>query len=1328
MLNVRNVAGRTGNNLYFCRENLALAMKKYIFIILISLVGLIPALAAPQLPDSEPEWKNVAVDGRKTAVFCIYTDSRGLVWIGSNHGLDFYDGVSTVAVGSEQLSGSQIYAIVEHQGKLYLGTNNGLLTYEFSTGRIEELPQVALREIRALMLVDNALWIGSLNGLSILDTNTGLIDDKTAGLPHRSVYSLLRDSRGIIYAGTYLGPARFDASSGAFYPLQVRIGGQLQAASLANCMLESDAHDCIYVGCEGVLLRYVPSADRWERISAFDSNNIKCLAHGVDGHIMTGTDNGVFDYQPGFAPRHFRHDSRRETSLGDNEVWCIHVDRANNIWAGHERGFSVASNSSTTRGVKLGTLTNSGEGNEIYSIFRDSRGDLWFAGTNGAIRLSDGNSVDWFRHSELPGALSHKRIRGVFEDSDGDIYFATDGGINRFNRGKNNFDVFHVTDSAGRHNSNWVYALGSIGDSIWTGGFLSGLHFVHRDKFVHGGGNIVSDYALNEANPDSKGATLANDMVNNVVADREGNLWILLFRDKALNRYNPRENRLEKIDIHAITGSYPGNVALDKSGRVWCAFGGGVVVFDGGDISSPQLVRFPHGASDAAAVMAMGAVGDGMWIATQRNIWEVAGNPLKATMLPVPQKTYTAIYEDPEGRGVILGSIDEVIAVNRDGSEITQKSHAIKMALAEKDDASLDLSDISMATHGLKIPYGGSLSLRVSTLDYSPESVQRYMYRLAGSSRDTSATWTVLPEGMNNITLNALKMGNYELHIKAVGAPDTPIVIPLNVQSPAWLSLWAIVLYIIGGVVIIATLVAYLRRRNSRTFAERERRTMLENTEKKLAFLSTISHDLKTPLSMIIGPVSLMKERAADPESRRTLQTVYDNAVRLNNMIHRTLELQRLEDADDSLMILSTFDAVEFCRSVFDVFRENNPQKKFVFHSSCRKLVIEADAVKFESVITNLLSNACKYSGDGSTISCGISCNGDKVEIVVADDGVGIADIDQPLVFQRMFRAPSTAGTNEGTGLGLYLIRRYLELMGGNIELYSKEGQGTSFVVTLPVSDKDESKESEPQTEADDNGKPKILIVEDNMQISGFIMDLLKSDYTCIHAENGRAGISLAASFNPDLIIADEMMPIMGGLEMVRHLKQNPRLSAVPVIMLTAKDDTATENESIKLGVDVFMAKPFEPSALIARIGHLLKTRAEIKEMVRVQAITEAEEKPIEAESVNEKSLARISKIIEDNISDPDLNVNFLCEKSGIPNKQLYRLVKKYMGMAPLDYIRSVRLRKAAMLLSQHRFTVSEISYMVGFNTPSYFAKCFQAQFGVKPSQYQSDDEAGGKI
>ena len=1304
------------NTLYMVICNL---LRRFLAVIP-ALVVAVACPAAPMLPDPEPSWKNVTVDGQKTAVFCLYGDSRGIMWLGSNRGLYFYDGVTTHAVGGSDLAGAQIYAIAERNDSLLLGSNNGLLVYDYRSGRVSHANIPTPTEIRALLLADDCLWIGSLGGIRRIDLRTRHVEDLSAGLPHKSVYSLLRDSRGILYVGTYAGPARWDPQRRRFDAIDVTPAtGRAPGRLFANCLLESADHRCIYLGSEGTLYRYEPARDLWETVPAVEGNTIKSLANGEAGHLLVGTDNGVYDLSAD-GLRHYRHDSRLDLSLADNEIWCIYADSRHNIWTGHERGFSIASGGGPIRRVKLGTLTNSGEGNEIHHILRDSRGELWLGGTNGVLRLTDSGSPRWYRHGDRAGSLSHNRIRAISEDSRGTLWFATDAGINRHREGAgDSFEVYRLTDSLGHHNSNWVYALVESGDHLWAGSFLGGLHYVPLGSFGDGGGTIVSERSLNSDTRLRGEPLLSNDLVNNVVIDRAGNLWILLFRDNMLSCWNPAGDAVRRYDVHAMTGGYPTHLDIDSRGRIWCAFTGGAVIFAPG--AEPAVVRFPHTGSDET-ILAMGAVDDGMWISTQSNVWSLAGDGLSPTLLPIPQNSYTAVYQDPAADRVMLGGCDELLEVDRTRLDSGRDYKSIRMVLDDRGDG-LNLADIRRATAGLTIPYGGGVSLVVSTLDYSPESIQRYMYKLAESPADTVGGWVVMPEGANTITFSDLKMGDYTVLVRTVGAPVSPVAVPLRVNRPAALSWWAITIYIVLALAGVCWIVWYTRRRNLRAFREQERQTALENVEKKLTFLSTISHDFKTPLSMIMGPVSVLKERTRDPESRKTLEAVYDNAVRLNNMIHRTLELQHLEDADESLLILSTFDAVDFCRGIFEIFRDNNPQKHFVFHTSCPQVFIEADAVKFESVITNLLSNACKYSDERATISCGISRSGGRVEIVVSDDGVGISAADQGLVFQRMFRSPATSGLREGTGLGLYLIKKYLDLMHGTIDLYSREGEGTTFVVTLPCSEQVQQPTAA-GTDEGAAGRPKILVVEDNVQISGFIRDLLRGDYTVLTAENGRSGLAIASSFAPDLIIADEMMPIMTGLDMVRRLKQNPRLAAVPLIMLTAKSDNTTENESIKLGIDVFMAKPFEPAALLGRIAQLLRSRSEIREKVRIQAIAEAQERPIEAESATEKSLARIARVIEENISDPDLNVNLLCEKTDIPNKQLYRLIKKYIGLAPLDYIRSVRLQKAAVLLSQHRFTVSEISYMVGFKTPSYFAKCFQSQYGVKPSQYRSDDES----
>lgn len=1272
-----------------------------------------------QLPERELAWKNIGIEGRNATVYCIFQDNQGVIWLGSDNGLFFYDGLSTNKVGEEEIGDYHVYALTQKDNLLFVGTNNGLFQYDYSTGYLRHSEGIVPGEIRSLLLQGDNLWIGGLYGIYMLNLENNEASNMSEGLPSPSVYSILRDSRGILYAGTYNGLARWDSLQNDFHPVLIDSKAVTQNF-FVNCLLESEDKRSIYVGGENSLYRYTPSTDKWEKSQMVSGVNVKSLTHGIDGHLIVGTDDGLFDVFMD-SVRHYRHDSRLPHSIAHNEIWSVMTDEQSNIWTGHERGLSIASGSNIIKSFNLGQITQNGEGNEISNIYRDTKKNLWLGGSNGLILLPLNGKAEWFRHTVESNSISHNRIRDILETENGSLWFATDGGVNKYD-GKSGFLNYKITDSSGSHDANWAYSLEENGSRLLIGSFLGGVLGIDtirlqalNEKTGKGLGpknHMIADISINsEAEP-----WLQNNLVNQIVKDGYGNIWVLLFRDNSLVKFNKDLKKLEDYNIFELSGVYPTHITADSKGRIWCAFKGGAIMFD--EQGEKEIVKFDSSFVDET-VLAIAPVGNDLWVSTRSNVWKIDGDTFQSSLLPIPQKSFTAIFEDPFSKKILLGGTDELVEIDSELLNDSKDFRKVKLIIEETGDGKWHFFGDRSGINKLVLPHGGSLKLIISSLNYSPGVTSRYMYKLADNPKDSVGDWRILPEGSNVVTLSDIKMGNYFLMFKTESDPEISLIVPLEVKAPPALSWWAITLYAFSLVSLISIIIWVLNKKRRRDLEIQQRETELKNVERKLSFLSSISHDLKTPLSMILGPVSIMKENVKDKDTKRSLESVYDNAVRLNNMIHKTIELQHIEDVDESFVILSNFEIVEFCKSIFDVFSENNPNRKFIFFSNPERMFIEADAVKMESIITNLLSNACKYSFDGSTISLGICSDGKNVEITVSDDGIGIPEEDQPLVFHKMFRSPSTLNIREGSGLGLYLIKRYIEAMNGRIELFSKSGEGSSFTISLPMTSQPEVKLNEKSLGQSD--KPKILIVEDNSQISSFLKEILKKNYTSLIAENGKTGLSLAGSFQPDLIIADEVMPVMNGLQMIQRIKENPKLSTIPVIMLTAKTDNNTETESIKHGVDIFMGKPFDPNTLLGRVEQLLKRRKEILEKVRIETIVENESKPIEAESVNEKTLAKIIRIIEENISDPDLNVEMLSNKSGLSNKNLYRLIKKTMGKAPLEFIREMRLRKAASLLTQKRFTVSEICYMVGFKTPSYFAKCFQNLYGVIPSEYNEN-------
>lgn len=1272
-------------------------MKRFLTSILLILVFCIQTQAAEHLL-----WKNISVGNMPMAVHAITRAENGLIWLGTDYGLFGYDGYKIYGYGTDNgFPGCQIYGVISRQGTLYLGTNNGLQILNTRSGTVRyPAADHNPSEIRAMISETDKLWIGALSGLYEYDFQTDILRKCDLVLPHDAVYALLYD-RERLYVGTYRGLCRYDLSGNRIEPIRLEYRGTDKSSIFVNALALDPENRILYVGTEGSLLTYDLSAQRVVS-ETLKGNSVKSLQLCAEG-LLAGTDNGLYLLTKEQGTTLYRHDSRLPGSIANNIIWSLRVDAEGNLLAGTDTGLSITNTTSGLSIIQLSTLTGRGDGNQISSMLRDSDGALWLGGPNGIIRTAD-EETEWFLPGNANSGLSHNRVRDIFQDRNGTVWVATDGGLNRFDKRRHRFESFHIEDAGGKYNANWCYSIVEDADArLWVGSYLGGIMAV--DPATLKAGKVCrAQQAINTE------TGLPNNLINRIALDSRGTLWAILFRDDTLIRID--NNGLQRISVKELTGNYPNTLYIAPDDEIWVGATDKLLRVSQ-EMDQTRIYRLPTGGSGSDNIIDLEKVGDDLWIVTSTGVWTLETDSGEVNLLPVPDRSYSSIYLDPAEGSVLLGSADEIIQINPAwiAGGIRGKGVNIMRTIVDGKVASTPfLAGTELSTITLKSA-SNELKIELSSLDCNPVMTYRYAYHIPGITDD----YVVLPPGENTLSVPHLPSGTHELFIKHYAAGATPIKLQIKVLAPWYARWYAICAYllILGGATL--STIVLLQRRDRKRLEQRERDQTLSSIRHKMEFLTNISHELKTPLSMILGPVSQLREEVTDKKMRHTLDVIHKNAVRINEMMHKTVEIDRVDLETEAPIIRSRVDVTEFCRSIFDSYAEAWPSVHFVFTADNEPLTAEWDVVKMESVFNNLISNACKYSKEDATIGCSIRRVGNSIEIRVSDDGVGIPAGEQQLIFQRLFRSSRTAELKNGTGIGLYLVKRYIEMHGGEIGVESCENMGTTFTVRLPYEAPEAS--AAPAHEASpDLARPRILIVEDNRAVAELIQDILSERCECQIASNGRAGLALLPTFRPELILTDEMMPVMSGLEMCRRIKAMPAFASIPIIMVTAREDNETETQAARLGIDTFLSKPFEAPLLRALAEQRLQAKDAVRESLRIEQITTVA--PIVAESGSERLLDLVTRTIEEHIDDTELNVKSLCEKTGIGNKQLGRLIKKYAGVTPVEYIRQIRMKKAVVLLSQHKFTIAEIAYMVGFGTPSYFTKCFIAQYGCKPSQY----------
>lgn len=1260
------------------------------------------AANAPSHPlnknQSYQTFKNISLPVDANLVNTIFQDDRGMVWLGTKRGLYSYNGFDLHEYIDELYPyGTPVFSIVQiSDDQLCLGTDRGVRWFNIKDKTIGcpyQTKELSLA-VRSLALYNDYLWIGTRDsGLKRMSLSTGRVE--AVGLQDEketTIYSL-ETADDKLFIASYEHLSYYDSSDGVRQIVELGNPERL----MVNSLLWDKGRDCIWVGTEGYLYKYDIRTHEVYRQAFLTGNSFKSLSLDSEDNLLLGTDAGLFVYDcTNNTYTQIVHDSRNARSLCNNIIWDILCDKNQNIWLATDRGVSLAQTDVGQHYIHLSEIVQSGDGNLFTYLLIDSYGDYWLGGENGLIHINHTApyQVDWFRQDSNEFPLRHNRIRHIYEDSSNDIWIASDGGVGRYDRKYNRFDFFQIRIEPSGENANWAYSiLEDKSGRLWIASYMGGLFICNRDDL-----EILYHF------DDDSGICP----------------YVYMIQDGGDYIWANTSNGLVSIDINTLEVKRHGIAAdniLYHNNVVWYSLLGKLYQYD----PVKEETRNIPFSNTCRQIHSLILENDNIWVTSSEGILCIDSATSASTSISSSPDNYLCGIFDRTNREILLGGEDCLTRIEVDRENIEVSSEPLFIASLVSDGRLMRPDvDYRRAGNNIKINKESDIIIELSSFSYRDD--ESYHYRFHNEDR-----WQSLGKGNNHISLVNLSGGTYSLQLSSSNPSVNPYAIVneyyITVPHPWYLRWPAFAIYFVVLIGLITISIRIINLRNKRKFDLREKERSLELSNMKMDFFVNISHELKTPLSLIIAPVSRMLSETTNARQKETLSTVYNNALRLNTLIHKVLDFKQLEAESEDILIRSHTELGSLLNNCINTFGSAIEEKGISINTLTPKEMIWAniDALKLESAIINILSNAIKYVNEGSgVINIELSKTNGNAVIIISDNGRGIDKEELSLVFIRYFQGKN-GKRKEGSGIGLYLVKKYIELHGGHISIESNEG--TIVKLSIPLIGENACVLNDADAERGcsyGDVSARLLIIDDNKEIVAFLAETLSQHYECHKAYNGREGLDIIDKYTPDLIIVDQMMPEMDGFSFARAVRKNYKTATTPLIMLTAKDDMPTELESIKVGVDIFMPKPFDIKKLQLRIAQLLRKMSSIEEAVRIEASSQPEFRECrDLRSADEIFMEKVTKAIEENMGKEDFNVSALAGIVSVDNKQLYRKLKQLTGSTPVNYIRKLRMRKASILLEEGKFTVSEVMFMVGYSNPSYFSKCFAEEFGMAPKDYR---------
>ena len=1260
-------------------------------------------------------------------------DRQGSIWIGTDYGLNRFDGYQfTTYLHDDKLPTSLSVNVVvsllcDKAGNMWVGTNRGLDRYDAANDRFVHYPfpnNLHPRISRIVEQPDGTLFLGTAGyGAYVLD-KSGHIRALNLGDIGDYFGCCFLDAQGRMWKSgfddnIYMWKGKkTECFRSVVGPIQEYIDYQ-------NAVLILGLHGLMIYRDGKLSLLDVDESALAGGEAVFSS-----MIASADGTIYIGTrGNGIFRLTT--APK-FRLEPVELNAFGIDVqtaiIQAMMFDTRGNLWAGcHRKGLLMVpfrpmpftSWSFRAQGLQLGST--------ISSVCEGDDGVVWCT--------VQGVGVYGFNHQGKVVAhpQSPESATFIFRDRQQRYWIGTDDALFTYDPLTGRYRQ-ELTFDCDRFNDMTSDDKGRIYISTFSRGFC--VYDPHTRQLLN--------HQINDK--DTIRGRLCNNWVMGMTVDNDGLLW--LATSSGIACYDPDadsfisqgwQTQLDGIVCFDVCVLKNGRLADGRELKGCIAIGTeeGLFLYDRNRHKSERFPKSDQLSNKSVSYIVQSTNGD-LWCATSQGIWQysqetkafigyVNGNGLT-------QKEYLyGIGMHTEDDKVFFGHNDGLTVftpsdVNAHSKQLDPLQLSAFIVGNQAVNASTILNDVrvteravSESDHFTLSYLDHTVTLAFSQFNFDNPSNVTFEYRIGDGQ------WIRNTEGLNSFTLSHLQPGTYRVEVRAqVGQDYTPVkVIHITIKSPWYSSTLA---YIIYGLILLSLIIF--------VYYTHRRRVAHQMKEEKMKFLINATHDIRSPLTLIMGPLAKLKQHLMpdQTEAQHDIDTIEHNAHRIQNLVNQILDVRKIDKQQMHLHCRLT-NLVSFTQGICKMFEYNAAERHVNFsvdNGDLKELEVWIDRSQFDKVITNLLSNAFKYTFDEGTIVVRLSEKGQQACIEVSDTGIGLDPNSEKHIFDRFYQGSNSRKMNiNGTGIGLNLCKMIVDMHHGTIEAHNrKDGQqGSVFTVTIPLGDAhltEEEKEYDEEpvevvtkpAEHASSQRHRVLVVDDDEELSHYITSELSRYYRMSTCANGKEALRELLTHDYDAVVSDVMMPEMDGFTMLRMIKTNLNISHIPVVMLTSKADVANRLEGLDRGADAFLAKPFDMDELHGVIENLIQGRQRLKgKFSGAQQQADKVQQP-EVKGNDEKLMERIMQSVNKNLSDSDFSVEMLTRDVGMSRAQLHRKMKEMTGLSTSEFIRNIRLEQAARLLREQKINVTQIAYTVGFSNLAHFSTIFRKHFGVAPSEF----------